>query len=294
MDKREHWAQTQLTYDGELLSYSKYTNAVIRRGHRLIVELSEQVARNQNTALTILDVGCGWTDLYGKLKHVVGTYIGIEPSAAQILRAPRKPNMYLVRGVGERIVLGDECVDLALLVAVLDHCLDAEKTIREVFRVLRPGGTALILLENRGRISNYIRALLKMEISHGEEHLYYFDVDDICGLVKPYGRIEFLRSYGFLVGFDIVSRVLPATAVSGLAAFADALLGSMMRKKGQHFVLAVVKNGAQRSAAPVRFVCAGCAMPFPWGAAICPCCRRSLRWIASGILDTLEPAANPA
>lgn len=288
MADKQQWLRTQLTYDGELWSYSKYTQAVIRKGHRLVVEACEKAAGE--AAPTICDIGCGWTDFYGKLQHVVGTYVGIEPAAGQILRAPRKDNMFLIRGVGEKIVLADQCIDLALLVSVLDHCLDAEQTIREVFRVLRHGGAAVILLENRGRLSNDLRTWLGREVSHGEEHLYYFDVDDVLSLVARYGAPERIQSYGFLIGFDHVSRVLPEGVVSALSAAADAALGVLLPKKGQHFLVVAVKPGSGR-AAPLRFICPKCGGLFSWRAEKCGACGHELRWIGRDVLDVLEVGA---
>lgn len=60
-DGIEHWRRTQLSYSDEVFSYSKYTYAVIRQGHRLFIELCERLARAQSGRLTILDIGCGWT-----------------------------------------------------------------------------------------------------------------------------------------------------------------------------------------------------------------------------------------
>lgn len=289
MDKQEQWNRTQLVYDGELWSYGKYTREVIRKGHRLVVGICEETARERGGTLTILDVGCGWADFYPKLEHVVGTYVGVEPAASQIVRAPQREQIYLVRGTGERMVVGDACADLALLISVLDHCLDAEQTIREVFRILKPGGKAVILLENRGRFSNDVRALLGMEVSHGEEHLYYFDVDDVLSLVEPYGQVVFLRSYGFLLGFDRVSRVVPQPLVSGFSAVADGMLGAVAKKKGQHFIVVARKPG-DGPAAPLSFRCPYCECRFHWREGSCQSCGRALRWLRPGLLDLLETA----
>lgn len=293
MDKREQWNRTQLVYDGELWSYSKYTREVIRKGHRLVVGICEETARERGGKLTILDVGCGWADFHPKLAHVVGAYVGVEPAVAQILRAPQQEQMYLMRGSGERMVVGDACADLGLLISVLDHCLDAEKTIREVFRILRPGGKAVILLENRGRFSNDVRAFLGMEVSHGEEHLYYFDVDDVLSLVEPHGQVVFLRSYGFLLGFDRVSRIVPRPLVSGLSAVADGMLGAVAKKKGQHVIVVARKRGGG-PAAPLSFRCPHCEGRFQWQEPSCRSCGRALRWLRPGLLDLLETAPGTA
>jgi len=286
-DKYTHWRDTQLSYDGEDYSYGKYTWAIIRKGHKIVVGLCEQIARENHRRPTILDLGCGWTDFYGKLQHVVGTYVGIEPAAGQLLRAEPRENQFLIRGMGEKILLRDSCVDIVLLISVLDHCLDAEKTLQEAFRVLKPGGTVIILLENRGRFANDIRALLRMKIAHGVEHLYYFSVDDILALVEPLGKVNFLCSYGFLMGFDHFSNILPEKLVGGLEAVTDAVLSSLFVKKGQHFVLSAVKSG-HGEASPLVFTCPYCGEAFSWKARQCNACKHELRWMRPDILDTID------
>lgn len=286
-EKHKHWRDTQLSYDDELYTYSKYTNVIIRKGHRLVVGICERITRDSLHSPIILDIGCGWTDFYGKLEHVISTYIGMEPATGQIIRAKSRQNKFLIRGVGENILLQDSCVDIALLISVLDHCFDVKKTVKETFRVLKPGGTAIILLENRGRFSNDIRELLNMKVSHGNEHLYYFTIDDVLPLVKPYGKVNVMYSYGFMLGFDLISKYLPDKLISSLSEVSDNLLGSLSLKKGQHFLLTAVKYGSNE-ASPLRFTCPHCSESFTWGARQCSSCKHKLRWIRPDILDTID------
>ena len=195
--------------------------------------------------------------------------------------------MRLIRGTGERLNLVDGCVDLALQISTLDHCLDAERTMDEVFRILRPGGTAIIVLENRGRLSNDIRRLLGWRIEHGDEHLYYFDVADIVKLVRARGRVTFQSSYGFLLGADALSRAIPWAIVDGMVRAADAAGAMFMPRKGQHFVVAGVKAG-EGPAALLAVTCPFCGAPFDWPAADCAVCGHLFHWIAPGVLDVLE------
>lgn len=46
--------------------------------------------------------------------------------------------------------LRDASLDAAMMVEVIEHIADAEKALREVLRVLRPGGKLLITAPNRG------------------------------------------------------------------------------------------------------------------------------------------------
>lgn len=285
-DHLQRWRDTQLEYDGDLFSYSEYTREVIREGHRLVVDLCARLASGRHASLTVVDVGCGWTDFYPKLAPLIRTYIGVEPSARQIRRAPARDNARLIRGVGEQLVVSDGAADVVLLISILDHCLDAAAVLEEAFRVLRPGGTAILLLENRGRLSNFLRRLLGIPLQHGDEHLGYFDVDDVRALVEPHGTVTFVRSYGYLLGFDHVSHLVPRRFVAWLRWLADTLCSPLLVGRGQHFVISVEKPGGE-PARPLAMQCPDCRQSIRWSAAACDSCHRPFAWIDGRILDLL-------
>jgi ubiquinone/menaquinone biosynthesis C-methylase UbiE len=73
-------------------------------------------------------------------------YVGIDLTAAMLARAPRTPlDLALVRSDAMRLPFADEafdCVVLHLIVAVVPA---PERCLAEAARVLKPGGTALVL-----------------------------------------------------------------------------------------------------------------------------------------------------
>ncbi len=126
-----------------------------------------------------------------------------------------------------------------------------------------------------------------MEISHGEEHLYYFNVDDIRSLVEPYGKIKFLRSYGFMLGFDAVSKVLPEKIIEGLRSVSDGLMGFSFPKKGQHFIVSATKDMGSDPAS-LGFLCSNCGASFEWKEKQCLECHHEFKWMHENILDILH------
>ncbi|WP_046114067.1 class I SAM-dependent methyltransferase [Aquincola tertiaricarbonis] len=93
-----------------------------------------------------LDAGCGngaFTEslvLHGRPASVVG----IDPSAAQLAFARQRPATAAVRflqGDAQALPLDDDSVDAAVMALVLFFLPDPARGVREMARVVRPGGT---------------------------------------------------------------------------------------------------------------------------------------------------------
>jgi len=95
--------------------------------------------------LRILDVGCGAGALLSELaQYGSATGIDMSPKAVAFCRA---------RGVGdvsvstaERIAAPDAAFDIVLALDVLEHIKDDHAAVREMRRVLRPGGVAIVFV----------------------------------------------------------------------------------------------------------------------------------------------------
>ena len=89
-------------------------------------QVAEFVAAFGSEAL-ILNIGGGTRD-YGPTV----LNLDIEPMAGGVV------------GVAERLPFTDECCEGVILQAVLEHVVDENETLRECYRVLRPGGRLLV------------------------------------------------------------------------------------------------------------------------------------------------------
>lgn len=91
----------------------------------------------------VLDVGCGTGALTHGLVDAVGPelVVGIDPGADDIaLCAARCPGVQLAVGEAEALPYADASFDAALAQLVVGHLRDAERAVREMARVVRPGG----------------------------------------------------------------------------------------------------------------------------------------------------------
>ncbi len=72
---------------------------------------------------------------------------GLDPDSPS-LSEHRAPGLPVIRGVGERLPFAGSSFDVIVCVWVLEHLKDPETMLREVRRVLRPGGHFIFLTPN--------------------------------------------------------------------------------------------------------------------------------------------------
>jgi len=118
--------------------------------------LQEQQASVKHA--TLLDVGCGGGILAEAFAHMGMQVVGIDPSASAIDTArhhasqQQLPITYVV-GEGERLPFADASFDYVSCCDVLEHVRDVDTVIREISRVLKPGGLFFYDTVNRTWLS---------------------------------------------------------------------------------------------------------------------------------------------
>jgi SAM-dependent methyltransferase len=109
----------------------------------------------------VLNVGCGMflnlPDLPRQLRYV-GT--DLDPRAVEACRAhyaahpiPGAPALELAQAGEESLPFADASFDAAYATEVIEHCARPEVWLREVMRVVRPGGRVLLTTPNYASVS---------------------------------------------------------------------------------------------------------------------------------------------
>ncbi|GAB4142107.1 MAG: hypothetical protein Fur0046_18420 [Cyanobacteria bacterium J069] len=100
--------------------------------------LGVTVAQIEGTDLRLADVGGGRSPYYPFFASKASQYLVIDLAEA-LPQGETRPIKQLV-GTAEEIPLGDREVDIVLCNQVLEHVLDPVQSMREMDRILKPGG----------------------------------------------------------------------------------------------------------------------------------------------------------
>lgn len=94
---------------------------------------------------TILDVGGGTGQVGDALRTECARYVVADQSPGMLAQTrSRRPWIHAVKASGERLPVRTASVDRVVMVDALHHVRDQAACLREVARVLRPGGRAVV------------------------------------------------------------------------------------------------------------------------------------------------------
>ena len=149
----------------------------------------------------VLDLGCAGGFMAEALAAKGAIVTGIDPAAqavnvARVHAAEAGREIQYDVGVGEELPYDDAAFDVVVCVDVLEHVADLDQGLREVERVLVPGGRFLFDTINRNAISR----LAVITMAEDVLRLLPKGTHDPALFIKPLELKSALERAGFAVG----------------------------------------------------------------------------------------------
>ena len=175
-------------------------------------QLEAMVRSHVTSTSRVLDLGCGRGGVVELIWREVKFAAGIDPDTPS-LATHRAAGMPVVRGVGENLPFVDSSFDIMVCLWVLEHLRDPATTLREVRRVLAPGGHFVFVTPNMrnplmlaNRIGKALPALQRRLVPH-----FYGRVEaDTFPVQYRANTVEAIRSHAAAAGLDVYHlRVVP-------------------------------------------------------------------------------------
>lgn len=151
---------------------------------------------------SVLDYGCGMGYAYQRqLRQLVPRYIGADVSSLAVADAQRKQATgLLINPADGSVDLPSASVDGAVCIEVVEHLFDPLQALRELHRVLRPGGTVVVTTPNFGYHAWRLLAFLRAQVPafpenpavnrHNGVHIRYFSKLTFQRLLSDAGFTE--------------------------------------------------------------------------------------------------------
>lgn len=183
----------------------------VRMNKRNILSLLEP-----SSSRNFVDLGCldgAWTkELAGRA--LAGEFYGVDLDKAAGKKASERGVSFVLADLNRNLPFEDDCVDVVHSNQVIEHLENVDTFVEEIFRILRPGGYAILSTENISSIDNIVAMLLGQQafsqhisarVHIGNRFSPHFGkkVTDPLSVHRTifsyHGLIQLLQSYGFLV-----------------------------------------------------------------------------------------------
>ncbi|HUS29445.1 MAG TPA: class I SAM-dependent methyltransferase [Kofleriaceae bacterium] len=187
--------------------------------HRMLDDLEVEIVERYARDKQVLEVGCGT----GLILHRVASFArdarGIDLSAGMLEKAEAR-GLAVAQASATELPIATASVDVAYSFKVLAHIPDIQGAMREMARVVRPGGYVIAEFYNARSLRRLVKAIKPpsaVSEQTNDEHVYtrYDDADAIRSYLPP--ELEWVTTRGIRV-------ITPVAAVLRVP-----LLGSAVR-----------------------------------------------------------------
>ena len=170
--------------------------------------LPQLLASERYRGKQLLEVGCGvGTDLV-RFARAGANVTGIDLAETSIDLARKNFAQNGLQGKlqvmnGEAMSFADNTFDVVYAHGVLQYTADAAGMIREIHRVLKPGGQAILMVYNKYSWLNALSKLMKVDLEHEDAPaLRKYSIREFRRLLQPFRQVRLAPER-----FPVISRL---------------------------------------------------------------------------------------
>jgi len=160
----------------------------------------------------IIEVGCGMGELASIIKNSnlsVGKYIGLDGNSERANTTAEQGFDVRIANFEEEIPIEAQIADLVVSLEVIEHIADAENFLKEIHKVLKPGGKLVISTPNIGFIVHRLNFLFSAKIHQEGIHLRFFNRKMLLKILSNTGfKLIEQKSIMPLWGFNTINARL--------------------------------------------------------------------------------------
>ena len=142
--------------------------------HRMLDDLEVELVERYAAGKDALEVGCGTGLILDRVSRFARTARGIDLSAGMLGRAAER-GLGVAQASATELPVASASVDVAYSFKVMAHIPDIAGALREMARVVRPGGHVIAEFYNARSLRRLVKALkppTKISDSSHDEHVY--------------------------------------------------------------------------------------------------------------------------
>jgi ubiquinone/menaquinone biosynthesis C-methylase UbiE len=221
-DVKEFWEAhvNNEYYTDEARASDAYFREIEERRYESHYHLGELFASLHGSHGRLLEVGCGiGVDSIQLAKCGFDvTAVDLTESALKVARqfaAARGVSVDFRLGNAEGLDFPDGTFDAVYSFGVLHHTPDIARSVSEVRRVLRPGGTAYVMLYHRWSLVNLVHRLFRLPYESPRDRkdhcpvVYTFSRRGVKELFGSFSSVKVHTDYPFTYGFGPLCTKLP-------------------------------------------------------------------------------------
>jgi ubiquinone/menaquinone biosynthesis C-methylase UbiE len=196
--------------------------------HRMLDDLEVGLVERYATGKDLLEVGCGTGLILHRTARFARHAFGIDLSGGMLMKAQQR-GLHVAQASATALPIATASVDVVYSFKVLAHIPDIEGALREMARVVRPGGWVLAEFYNARSLRRLVKAMKPpsaVSETTNDEHVFtrYDDARAIRGYLPA--ELDWVTTRGIRV-ITPVARVLEVPLLGDAVRWAEHRLADL-------------------------------------------------------------------